>query len=124
MPNTTHAPFAHQGPGRCSDSRSNNSPDVLSHIVGNFLRLLESCTRSKIETDLPGQHQLVSCQLLGRYPWRSLVIFLCNEGEVCAVGHRNPSLLRFEVTAKRARAEADPELSGLRWPSNLRADSE
>ena len=40
--------------GRCSDSRSNrvvNSPDVLSHIVGNFLRLLESCTRSKIETD-------------------------------------------------------------------------
>ena len=42
------------GPGRCSDSRSNrvvNSPDMLSHIVGNFLRLLESCTRSKIETD-------------------------------------------------------------------------
>jgi hypothetical protein len=24
-----------------------HSPDVLSHIVGNFLRLLESCTRSK-----------------------------------------------------------------------------
>ena len=39
---------------RCSDrwsSRVVNSPDVLSHIVGNFLRLFERCTRSKIETD-------------------------------------------------------------------------